>query len=653
MEKGLEKLVDSPQIELPKNFFVDTSSLITQPAAPHILANNWSVVSGTEEGEEIIAQERRKKGTLKDTPNNVYICSLLTHELDNVMHDPKKAEIKWLAGRARNVLRDIRDRGQIAVDRHTSYVELEENGSRIYFVEHDEEEFLRKPRFAPNIDDRLVWNFQKLMLKDMGVGDRQSGVIQWIANKWKAYFGPASESHMKWQFVSQDVILRDKVRDKIATSLVGHPEQKKITAECQGELEAANATNDPHQLYKGLTRATISAEEYSRFVSGTPIDMTDSDTRPEALKPVTLKHNQFLELKCNDKVENRILKGKFKRDNDSDNDEHQLVSLEATRLDNYQWFTEAVARHKPDRTHRIKDEIEVPDDVSKEMIENMIRASSMKPEQQEGLLSMATSKKNRGNVAAAYRDVAWSLQNYRIKHEGRSKLWLPFNDEIVPNHEQIRALELLCDPETNVVSIIGEPGTGKTLLAVLAGLTQINEGRYSHIVYYRPPIGMNKGHGFMPGNLRQKLAPWTVGFANSAITCFGGYNGDPTMLSRAEDELARLESEKLIVFDQDTTQQGATWHKQYVIIDEAELETLKQMRTLISRGMDDCKIVLVGDPIQTESTESVAHWLTRRNNGLTHAVDKLSGKKRYGTITFTDPRTVMRGETAELARYLG
>ena len=136
---------------------------------------------------------------------------------------------------------------------------------------------------------------------------------------------------------------------------------------------------------------------------------------------------------------------------------------------------------------------------------------------------------------------------------------------------------------------------------------------------------------------------------------FGGYGGNLGQKRAAEEEVARLEKEGIIRLDEaDTHQQGATWRDRYVVVDEAQLLTRDQIRMMVNRVGEGTKLVLIGDPHQVGATSQVTHWfLNKRNNGLTHVVEKLQDKELYGHITFSEDDTVMRSRTArELGKLL-
>ena len=191
------------------------------------------------------------------------------------------------------------------------------------------------------------------------------------------------------------------------------------------------------------------------------------------------------------------------------------------------------------------------------------------------------------------------------------------------------ALELLLDPEVQVVTLIGQAGTGKTLLALAAGLEQVIGGkRYDKLLVSRPIIPLGKDIGYMPGDKDQKLAHWMQPiFDNLTFLMAGGRN------DKADEESIRQKVEKLLnnnILEMEalTYIRGRSIPGQYVIVDEAQNLTPHEVKTIVSRAGDGTKMILTGDPCQIDNP-----YLDSSSNGLTYTVERLKELPIHGHIT--------------------
>ena len=609
MEKGLETIVEGV-----KNLFVvDTSVLMLNYLSPKVLANAWDSIEDDPFGRQIIETARRQR-KLKDHPNHVIIYDLVIKELDGLLHDSRQKHLQGLAGRARTVLSDIQSLGLVNTSEHVNYVEME-NGSRIYFVEHDEGAFLEAARFDPNIDDRLVWNFGEVLAHNLR---REHGV----------------------QLVTQDKILTIKARNRAASKLAGEPDQVKKTLDSVREFEF-ETVDDQHQAYTGSKMIELDSQEFAAFISGRD-NLREEVARPKPLRLVHVKPNQFIDARSPGNArEHRILK-------------MEGNGLYARKLTHYDSFMRETAKVPANRMMQSKEDIQVPAEIEWKDVEELWKAQrDLEDTYLIGLKKKA--HKTKDDPERAYREVAWSLYVHNKERSMKGSVFhLPFNQNLKPKKEQQYALELLCDTDITVASLVGPPGTGKTLWALYAGLVQVAQGKYKELVYFRPPIGLNEGHGFVKGGLRQKLEIWVKPALDSLLEIFGGYGGTMGHRKAAQAEVERIEKEGLLVFEADTHQQGATWRDRYVVGDETQLLTRDQMRTMVNRVGEGSKLVLVGDPEQVGATAQVTHYfLTESNNGLVHLVSRLQGQQLYGHITFIEDATIMRSRTArELGKLL-
>ncbi len=206
------------------------------------------------------------------------------------------------------------------------------------------------------------------------------------------------------------------------------------------------------------------------------------------------------------------------------------------------------------------------------------------------------------------------------------------------NREQNFAMNLLMDPEVDFVTLTGTAGTGKTLMALAAGLTQVlDDRRYTEIIMTRATVSVGEDIGFLPGTEEEKMGPWMGALDDNLEFLAKGDGGNAGEWGRAAtNELIRSRIKiKSLNF-----MRGRTFLNKYVIIDEAQNLTPKQMKTLITRAGPGTKIVCMGNLAQIDTP-----YLTEGSSGLTFAVDKFKGWPHGGHITLA------RGERSRLADF--
>lgn len=199
------------------------------------------------------------------------------------------------------------------------------------------------------------------------------------------------------------------------------------------------------------------------------------------------------------------------------------------------------------------------------------------------------------------------------------------------NKEQKCGLELLMDNDVPLVSLIGRAGSGKTLMAILAGLEQVlgNEnGKYNKIVISRPVQTLGKDIGFLPGTMEEKMAPWMKPIFDNMQYIMGK---DKTFLEMYLQK-GIIEIEALAYI------RGRSISNAFIIIDEAQNLTSHEVKTIITRVGENTKIVLTGDIEQIDNI-----YTNETSNGLTYAVEKFKSSNLSGHITFK------KGERSKLA----
>lgn len=204
------------------------------------------------------------------------------------------------------------------------------------------------------------------------------------------------------------------------------------------------------------------------------------------------------------------------------------------------------------------------------------------------------------------------------------------------NREQNFALNALMDPEIDFVTLLGTAGTGKTLLALAAGLAQtMDQQRYREIIMTRATVSVGEDIGFLPGTEEEKMTPWMGALTDNLEVLTHNQEGGTWGRQATNDLLASRIKIRSMNF-----MRGRTFLSRYLILDEAQNLTPKQMKTLITRAGPGTKIVCLGNVEQIDTP-----YLTETTSGLTYAVDRFKNWPHSAHIT------LRRGERSRLADY--
>ncbi|MEZ5654093.1 MAG: PhoH family protein [Burkholderiaceae bacterium] len=205
------------------------------------------------------------------------------------------------------------------------------------------------------------------------------------------------------------------------------------------------------------------------------------------------------------------------------------------------------------------------------------------------------------------------------------------------NREQNFALNLLCDPEIDFVTLLGQAGTGKTLLALAAGLSQVlDQKRYAEIIMTRATVPVGDDIGYLPGTEEEKMQPWMGALEDNleVLNQPDSAAGDWGRSASADLIKNRIRVKSL------SFMRGRTFVNKFLIIDEAQNLTPKQMKTLITRAGPGTKVICLGNIAQIDTP-----YLTEGSSGLTYVVDRMRGWMHAGHVT------LQRGERSRLADY--
>lgn len=217
-------------------------------------------------------------------------------------------------------------------------------------------------------------------------------------------------------------------------------------------------------------------------------------------------------------------------------------------------------------------------------------------------------------------------------YEGHKSVW----GVHARNREQNFALNLLMDPDIDFVTLLGTAGTGKTLLALAAGLAQVmDEKRYTEIIVTRATVPIGEDIGYLPGTEEEKMTPWMGALTDNLEVLTQPQEGGEWGRAATNDLLASRVKIRALNF-----MRGRTFLNRYLIIDEAQNITPKQMKALVTRAGPGTKVVCLGNVEQIDTP-----YLTETTSGLTFAVDRFKDWAHAGHIT------LRRGERSRLADF--
>ena len=213
------------------------------------------------------------------------------------------------------------------------------------------------------------------------------------------------------------------------------------------------------------------------------------------------------------------------------------------------------------------------------------------------------------------------------------------------NREQRFALDLLLDPSIALVTLVGKAGTGKTLLALAAGLHQVADThQYARLLVTRPPISLGKDLGYLPGTLEEKLGPWMKPIVDNIDFITGSAPGQDAGRERRQKQReprnawADLQGMGLLEVEAINTIRGRSIPSQFLVVDEAQNLTPLEVKTIVTRVGEGTKVVFTGDPYQIDNP-----YVDAESNGLTWLVEKFKSQPLAGHITLS------RGERSALA----
>ena len=222
------------------------------------------------------------------------------------------------------------------------------------------------------------------------------------------------------------------------------------------------------------------------------------------------------------------------------------------------------------------------------------------------------------------------------------------------NVEQRMAIELLMDPSVSIVTLVGQAGTGKTLLALAAGLHLVQrEHLYDRILVSRPIVPLGKDIGYLPGDKEEKLSHWMEPIFDNLDYILRKHQPDlppsnakkPPKLLTPQERIAQLLDNDTLELEALTYIRGRSISKQFIIVDEAQNLTPHEVKTVVSRAGEGSKVILTGDPYQIDNP-----YLDASSNGLTYAAERMKELPLHGHVTLHHSERSLLAAAA--AKYL-
>lgn len=200
------------------------------------------------------------------------------------------------------------------------------------------------------------------------------------------------------------------------------------------------------------------------------------------------------------------------------------------------------------------------------------------------------------------------------------------------NEEQRAALSLLLNPDVDLVALLGPAGTGKTLLALAAAFAQIKAGQFDNILFTRANTPLGEDIGFLPGSEEEKMAPW-MGAMSDNVDVLAELQGSAVAAHKFREDAKELVEMRAMTF-----MRGRSFIRRFIILDEAQNLTPKQMKALITRAGDGTKVVALGNLTQIDSP-----YLSETSSGLSYLVERFKGWPHFGSLILE------KGERSRLA----
>ncbi len=233
-----------------------------------------------------------------------------------------------------------------------------------------------------------------------------------------------------------------------------------------------------------------------------------------------------------------------------------------------------------------------------------------------------------------------ALATFRSKDVGFHLIpkYRPKEGEVGPkNDQQTFALHACLNKDITLVTLAGRPGSGKTLMALLAGFKMLKDGSVNKIIVFRPTTEAGDPIGFLPGTIDEKMAPWRLAITDNLELIAGGKDGP----SHGKREIVKMIEDNRIEIVPVTHCRGRTFNDSIIIVDEAQNLIPIVGKTVVTRAGQNCKIIVTGDLRQIDN-----RFLDARSNSLAHIIARMVGQRFYAHLQLS---ASVRSQLAEIA----
>ncbi|MDK2849747.1 MAG: PhoH-like ATPase [Candidatus Woesearchaeota archaeon] len=573
----LQNLQDNKKV-----YSVDTNILLIDPFAPFYL-------TGNDVPQELKTEFSNKYGLNFPTyepvgkPNNFVLSQVVEKELDRIKDDHKKdGYVRFMARRALDVLRFIYDLGWEKGEIPTEGITLPNKGKFLYVL-HDKDKFNKtfQRYFKPDDDVRIIYdllNINKMLNED------------------------------------QELIMITEDGSFINKAMV-------IGVKFSIENYKRERITQYDSVYSGkqvLKREEELSEKYKDFnviiKKGLDEIITDFKIPRELIRP------------------NMVLKFDPPLSEDEPWKNYLFITGDKEHIkppENFEQYLqdcwELDKKYLYNNRNSNKDKIQEYDQqkiINKlNRVKDQVKKSKKSKITKSDLLKIISREFNTDN---RYLDEFDVEEEFFSVEEMFSKY--PFHKNIMPEGDQIPFFEFLLSKEIPVVSVIGEQGAGKSVLALLAGLYQVWKRDYERISYVRSTkeIGAQP-IGFLPGSESDKMEPWKRSVRDNLIDIFYDrtHRGDLWYKKRLEDFIYQLEKVGLIEFLTPQFLQGRTLNDRFIIVDEAQNFPRTVASIILGRTGETSKIVFLGDPKQLDAVQYTDRFVNKYNTGIIHIAERL------------------------------
>ena len=418
-----------------------------------------------------------------------------------------------------------------------------------------------------------------------------------------------TDSQSLYNFKNNDIVIPLKVLDEIDKH---KKRQDSVGVQARTIIRILDEIRDRGNLFKGVRiskgKGIVIVKKYNPFLLPDDLDLEDSDNQIIATALTSKKENEKRKV---------ILVSR---------DINMRVKCDALGIETMDYDLEQVVED-PDGLYSGSTTIKVPDQVIEDFYSSVeLNASKIKEVNSlycNQFVTLVSEDNEKKSAIARYIDENRGLN--KLEYIKKS-IW----GVRARNREQVYALDILMDPEVPVVTLVGQAGSGKTLLALCAALEQTFgvDPKYKKIVVTKPVQPVGKDIGFLPGTMEEKMMPWLAPIQDNLQYLFGN---DKMTLDMYIDE-GKIEVEAM------TFIRGRSIANAFIIVDEVQNMTQHEIKTILTRVGEGTKIVMTGDIDQIDNV-----YIDATNNGLTYVVEKLKNQSLSGHIT------LQKGERSAVA----